>query len=79
MKGIDCMRFIDNYSDMEYSIKDLFNDYKTFKLEEPYNHCENFKTELLEIMLASINGRNDFDIIGLTSNEIEKIILKLRV
>ena len=72
------MKFIDKYDNKEYSMIDLFNDYNIFKKEEPYNHCVNFTSELFEIILASINGRNDLEIIGLTPNELSNYILKLK-
>ena len=39
--------------------------------------CASFRDEILETMLATINGRNDLEIIGLTNREINNIIVKL--
>ena len=72
------MRFIDTYSDKEYSLLDLFNDYKEFAKEDPLNHANNFKAELFEILMATINGRNDFEIIGMTAKETNNYVLSLR-
>lgn len=37
-----------------------------------------FKTHLLETLLATVNGRNDCDIDGLTNREIDRYIRRLR-
>ena len=62
----------------EYSLPDLKREYIIFKSEDTYNHAETFKTELFEILMATINGRNDMDIIGMTPPEITRFILKLK-
>ena len=72
------MYFINNDTNEKYTLYDVFKDYNQFKVEEPYNHAETFIVEFLEIAMASINGRNDFDIIGLTGKEISNIIIKIR-
>ena len=35
--------------------------------------------ELFEILMATINGRNDLDIIGMTPEETSKFIMRLLV
>ena len=72
------MKLIDTYSEREYSLMDLKADYLRFKAEDPLNHCEDFRTELFEILMASVNGRNDLDIIGLTNREVSRYITRLR-
>ncbi len=71
------MKFQDMDTDQIYGIKDLHKDWKTFKEEDPDNHCETFKAELLEIIMATINGRNDLQIIGMTGKEVSSIVMKL--
>lgn len=72
------MQFIDRNDDTILTTADLFRDWKTFKAEEPENHGDTFKVEMHEILMATINGRNDLDIIGMKPAEIEHIILTLR-
>lgn len=72
------MKLIDTYSEREYSLMDLKADYLRFKAEEPWNHCEDFRAELFGILMASVNGRNDLSIIGLTSREVSRYITRLR-
>jgi hypothetical protein len=72
------MKLIDTYSEREYSLMDLKAHYLRFKAEEPWNHCEDFRVELFEILMASVNGRNDLDIIGLTNREVSEYMARLR-
>ena len=71
------MKFQDMNTDEIYSIKDLYKDWKTFKEEDPENQCETFRAELLEIIMATINGRNDLQIIGMTGKEVSNSVIKL--
>lgn len=64
------MRFVDMNDDRIYSVADLWKDWQAFREEDPENHAETFTAELLEIILATINGRNDLEIIGATPREI---------
>ena len=72
------MKFLDLYDENVYTINDLKNDWAKFKEEEPENHAEQFTTEFYVILMDTINGRNDIEIIGLTPNEICNYILKLK-
>lgn len=72
------MIFYDLYSEKTYTLTDLHKDYQIFKKEDPENHANDFSTELFEIVLATINGRNDFEIIGFTPKEIEHIIFRIK-
>lgn len=72
------MRFIDMNDGKSHTLQDLYRDWKSFLAEDPENHAANFKTELFEILMATINGRNDLEIIGMTSREISNYIIKLR-
>ena len=73
------MIFYDLYSEKYYSLFDLWKDWKVFLSEDPLNHANDFKTELFEIILATINGRNDFEIIGYTHKEIDHMIFRIRI
>ena len=72
------MKFIDLNDDRVYTLQDLRRDWAQFQGEDPENHAPDFKTELFEILMATINGRNDLEIIGLTPREVSNYIIRLR-
>ena len=72
------MRFIDLSDEHVYTLADLKKDWEDFRAEDPENHAPDFETELFEILMATINGRNDLDIIGLTPQETSRLIIRLR-
>ena len=72
------MRFIDLNDDREYTIADLKRDWAQFRMEDPDNHSASFQIEFFEILMATINGRNDLEITGLTPRETSNIIIRLR-
>ena len=72
------MRFIDLNDDRVYTLSDLHTDWHAFRAEDPENHAPDFKTELFEILMATINGRNDLEILGMTHREISSLALRLR-
>lgn len=61
-----------------YTTTDLFKQWKVFKEEDPFNHAEVFKNEMFEILMATVNGRNDLIITDKTPEEISRLIEKLR-
>lgn len=72
------MLFIDLNTAETITAADLCREYHTFKAEDPENHAESFKAEYFNIIMATINGRNDIDIVGQTPREIENIITRIR-
>ena len=72
------MRFIDLNNDRVYTLSDLHRDWAQFRQEDPDNHAASFRIELFEILMATVNGRNDLDIIGMTPRETSNLILRLR-
>ena len=72
------MKFIDLNDDREYTVADLTRDWAQFREEDPDNHAASFRIEFFEILMATINGRNDLEIIGLTPQETSNLILRLR-
>ena len=72
------MKFIDLNDDREYTVADLKRDWAQFREEDPDNHAASFRIEFFEILMATINGRNDLDILGLTHREVSNLILRLR-
>ena len=71
------MKFIDLNDDREYTVADLKYDWAQFREEDPDNHADSFRIEFFEILMATINGRNDLEIIGLTPRETSNYIIKL--
>ena len=71
------MQFIDLNDDRVYTIADLKKDWQEFREEDPENHADRFKIEFFEILMATVNGRNDLEIIGLTPREVSNYIVKL--
>ena len=72
------MKFIDLTDGREYTLADLKRDWIRFREEGPWNHAADFHTELFEILMATVNGRNELDIIGMTPREIDRLIQRLR-
>ena len=72
------MKFIDLNDDRGYTLQDLHRDWTQFREEDPENHALDFKTELFELLMATINGRNDLEILGMTHREISSLTLRLR-
>ena len=72
------MQFIDLNDEQVYTPADLKRDWTQFRAEDPENHAERFKIEFFEILMATINGRNDLEITGLTPRETSNLILRLR-
>ena len=59
------MQFIDLNDERVYTLTDLKHDWAQLRSEDPDNHAESFRIEFFEILMATINGRNDLEIIGL--------------
>lgn len=72
------MRLIDTETGGTLGLEYLKEEYEALRRTEPENHQSTFKAELLEILLATVNGRNDCEITGLTAREVNRYILRLR-
>ena len=72
------MKLIDLNDDRVYAPADLKRDWAQFRHEDPDNHAASFRIEFFQILMATINGRNDFEITGLTPRETSNLILRLR-
>ena len=72
------MKFIDLNDERVYTPADLKRDWAQFREEDPDNHAARFKIEFFEILMATINGRNDLEILGLTPREVSNYIISLR-
>ena len=71
------MTFIDTYDGTEYTLRDMWSVWSEVKAEDTENHSTSFMCELFEIIMASINGRNDLDIVGMTPAEIDSFLIAL--
>ena len=56
------MKLIDLNDDRVYTPADLKRDWAQFREEDPDNHAASFRIEFFEILMATINGRNDLEI-----------------
>ena len=72
------MKLIDLNDDRVYTPADLKRDWAQFREEDPDNHAASFRIEFFEILMATINGRNDLEILGMTHREISSLTLRLR-
>ena len=72
------MKFIDLNDARVYTPADLKRDWAQFREEDPDNQAASFRIEFFEILMATINGRNDLEILGLTPREVSNYIISLR-
>ena len=72
------MKFIDLSDDRVYTLSEIRKDWEALREEDPDNYPSDFKTELFEILMATVNGRNDLEIVGPTPREVNRLILRLR-
>lgn len=72
------MKLVEIDTGRAISLPELRRDWQTFRTDDPFNHADDFTTELYEILMATVNGRNDCDIVGLTPTETSNYILALR-
>jgi len=61
-----------------YTLPQLRSEWETFRSEDPVNHASSFSVELFEILMATVNGRNDCDVVGMTPRELSDYIITLR-
>ena len=71
------MKLMDTYTGEAVSLPALYDEWRRFRSEEPWNHAPVFRTEFFCILLATINGRNDLDIVGMTPAEASRYIIRL--
>lgn len=72
------MTLKDLYDNSLITIADLKQEWEELREEEPENHQDTFHGELLEILMATISGRNDLEIVGPTPRETGRLIARLR-
>ena len=72
------MGFLDLNNGIVFTLSEIKREWEAFRKEDPYNHAEDFTTELFEILMATVNGRNDLEITGLTPKELSNVIIRMR-
>ena len=72
------MQFINTNTEEILNTYDIYNLCKECKEENNENHGTPFINEFYGIIFDTLNGRNDFHIIGLKPIEIEHIICRIR-
>ena len=72
------VKFKDMNDNSLRTLSEIRRDWLTLRDEDPENTAPDFRTEVFEILMATINGRNDLEIIGPTPREVNRIILRLR-
>lgn len=72
------MRLFDMDSEKTVTLSELKAEYIEFKNEDSFNHAESFTIELFEILMATVNNRNNCEILGMTGKETSNFILALR-
>lgn len=65
------------YDDSIVTIKDLFDGWKENRKTDPENYSKYFVRYMIVIIMDTINGRNDYNIIDLTPTEIERLLKML--
>ena len=71
------MKLYNTENDTVVSLQEMHKKWAQFKNMDSLNHADNFKTELYNILLDAINGRNNYKVVNLTMNETCNYILKL--
>ena len=72
------MQFMDLNDRSVCTLSQIKRDWETLRAEDAENTAPDFKTELFEILMATVNGRNDLEILGLTHRETDRLIQRLR-
>ena len=72
------MRFIDLNDHSVTTLSEIRRDWAAAHAVDPENTAPDFKTEIFEILMATVNGRNDLEIAGLTHCETDRLIQRLR-
>ena len=72
------MQFIDLNDNSVTTLSEICRDWLESREADPENTAPDFKTEIIEILMATVNGRNDLEILGLTHRETDRLIQRLR-
>ena len=72
------MMFCDLDSEHTYTLSEIYSEWKELKTEDPWNHSKHFMIEMFELLMATINGRNNLEIVGMMPREVNRLIIRIR-
>ena len=72
------MLFYDMDSEHTFTLPEVYSAWQELKEAEPWNHAEHFINEMFEIIMATINDRNNLEIVGMMPKEIDGLIQRIR-
>ena len=72
------MRFIDLNDKSITTLSEIRRDWADARADDPENTAPDFLTEIFAILMATVNGRNDLEVIGPTPRETDRLIQRLR-
>ena len=72
------MTFKDLNNDSVCTLSEIKKDWDELRNQDSENCAPDFKTEVFEILMATVNGRNDLEVVGLTHRETDRLIRRLR-
>lgn len=72
------MTFKDIESGDIFTDKDLFMEWEDNHKTDPETYQETFSAYMINIIMATVNGRNDLDIVDMTAKEIDKVLNELK-
>ena len=72
------MKFVDLNDNSVITLSEIRRDWADACAEDPEDTAPDFLTEIFEILMATVNGRNDLEIAGLTHRETDRLIQRLR-
>ena len=72
------MTFKDLNDSRVYTLSQIRRGWLDARADDPENTAPDFRTELFEILMATVNDRNDLEIISLTHRETDRLIQRLR-
>lgn len=76
-KLLSKLSFFNLVDDTVVTLNDVFDEWFKYRKLDPDNHADLFMAELFNILMDTINGRNDMEIVGLTNEETDTLIRKL--
>lgn len=71
------MYLMDTNDGKTFSLPDLRREWQELRKEDPENHADTFTIEFFQILDATLRGRNDCEIEGLTGAEVFRLYTKL--
>ena len=72
------MTFKDLNDGRIYTLSQIRRDWLENRADDQEDTAPDFRTELFEILMATVNGRNGLEIANLTHRETDRLIYRLR-